>query len=387
MEHPVRYALERLTLRLVLCVAIALGLAYVVPLVWDTLSPFLIALPIAAALQPLIRFFEKKLHLNRGFAVLFWVVLFSAAAFFLMYWFVSFAVGQIASAANNAPGIVNGAIGVLRAATDRVLNAAETLSVGVSDTIRESVNSAFKWLGEQATALAGVSLNFLVGFASSLPYALIYANFLILGVYFITGRYPEMKERFAHQRAHAEEDNSLGMLRRSAAKGALGYVRVQLLWFILLLVLSTVFFQVMGFQYAALIGVLAALLEMIPQFGCGVFYLPWALICFLIQDSHSGWTILAFYIAYSLLRRLLDPKLLGDNLGMSPLLSLVGMFVGMRLGGVIGLILGPIAMVVLVSAVRARFFDGIVADLGTLTRYLKKRWTLGTDHVPGNTEK
>ena len=87
------------------------------------------------------------------------------------------------------------------------------------------------------------------------------------------------------------------------------------------------------------------------------------------------------------MRRLLDPKLLGDNLGMSPLLSLVGMFVGMRLGGVIGLILGPIAMVVLVSAVRARFFDGIVADLGTLTRYLKKRWTLGTDHVPGNTEK
>ena len=64
---------------------------------------------------------------------------FSAAAFFLVYWFVSFSVGQIASAANNAPGLVNGAIGVLRAATDRVLNAAATLSVGVSDTIRESI--------------------------------------------------------------------------------------------------------------------------------------------------------------------------------------------------------------------------------------------------------
>ena len=388
MNHPVRYAAERLAYRLLFCVLIGLFLAFIVPMVWNTLSPFIIALPIAAALQPLIRFFEKKLRLNRGFAVAFWVILFSAVAFFLIYWFVSFAVGQIVSAANNAPNIVNGAINVLRAASDRVLNAAQSMPVSVSDTIRESLNSAFKWLGEQATSIAGASLNFLVGFASSLPYALIYANFLILGIYFITRRYPEMLERLQHRRSRVEEEQgSLGMLRRSAVKGALGYVRVQLMWFILLLLISSIYFQVMGFQYAALIGVLAALLEMIPQFGCGVFYIPWALVCFLIRDSHSAWVILVFYIAYSMLRRLLDPKLLGDNLGMSPLLSLVGMFVGMRVGGVIGLILGPIAMVVLVSAVRAKFFDGLVADFGLLFQYIQERWKLGHETEPTNVEK
>ena len=346
MNHPERYAVERLAYRLLFCILIVLFLAFVVPLVWDTLSPFIIALPVAAALQPLIGFFQKKLHLNRGLAVAFWVVLFSAAAFFVVYWFVSFAVGQVVSAANNAPNIVNGTIGVLRAASDRVLNAAQAMPLNVSDTIRESLNSAFKWLGETATGIAGTSLNFLVGFASSLPYALIYANFLILGIYFITGRYPEIRAKLLPERTKEQEQGSLGMLRRSAVKGAIGYVRLQLMWFILLLLVSTIYFQVMGFQYAALIGVLAALLEMIPQFGCGVFYLPWALVCFLIRDSHSGWVILIFYVAYSMLRRLLDPKLLGDNLGMSPLLSLVGMFMGLRLGGVIGLILGPIAMVV-----------------------------------------
>lgn len=85
------------------------------------------------------------------------------------------------------------------------------------------------------------------------------------------------------------------MLRRSAVAGALGYVKVQLLWFFLLLFLSTIYFQFTGFQYAALVGVVAALLELIPQFGCGVLYLPWALVCFLIRDSHSGWLILCFY--------------------------------------------------------------------------------------------
>jgi hypothetical protein len=64
---------------------------------------------------------------------------------------------------------------------------------------------------------------------------------------------------------------------------------------------------------------------------------------------------------------------------MSPLLSLVGMFVGMRLGGVIGLILGPIAMVVLVSAVRAKVFDGVYRDFTLLLRYMKLRWRRGRE--------
>ena len=387
MNRPVRYAMERLGYRLLFCVLLGLFLAFIVPMVWDTLSPFIIALPIAAALQPLIRFFEQKLHVKRGFAVAFWVILFSAAAFLILYWFVSFAVGQIVSAANNAPTLINGTIGVLRAASDRVLNAAESMSVSVSGTIRDSLNSAFKWLGEQATALAGASLNVLVGFASSLPYALIYANFLILGVYFITGRYPALQSKLAGLRGREEDQGSLGMLRRSAVKGTLGYIRVQLMWFLLILILSTLFFQFSGFQYAALIGVLAALLEMIPQFGCGVLFIPWALISFLIGDARSGWMVLIFYAAYSMLRRLLDPKLLGDTLGLSPLLSLVGMFVGLRLGGVTGLILGPIAMMVLVSATRAHFFDGLVSDFGLVIRYIRERWTLGRETEPTNTEK
>ena len=127
MNKPVAYAAERLALRLLLCAVIALFLAYMVPLLWSTLSPFIIALPVAAGLQPLIRFFEKKLHLGHGFAVVFWVLLVSVAALFVVYWFVSFAVGQIISAANNAPTLVNGTINVLREASDRVLNAAESI--------------------------------------------------------------------------------------------------------------------------------------------------------------------------------------------------------------------------------------------------------------------
>lgn len=145
----------------------------------------------------------------------------------------------------------------------------------------------------------------------------------------------------------------------------------------LTLLISWVFFQSVGFEYAFLIGFLAALLELIPQFGCGTLYIPWSIVCFIVGASRNGWLVLGLYLGYSLLRRVTEPALLGSNLGVSPLLSLIGMFVGMRMGGVIGLILGPIVMVVLVSAVRSKLFDGVIGDIRMIFTHMTARWQRG----------
>ena len=97
------------------------------------------------------------------FAVTFWVILFSAALLLLAYWFISFAVGQIVMAATNTPDIVNSAIGVLREATDRILNATLTLPAGVSDTLSASLNSAYKWLAEQGYRILRIWNNDMLG--------------------------------------------------------------------------------------------------------------------------------------------------------------------------------------------------------------------------------
>ena len=388
MEAPerVKYAAERLVLRAALLALAILFVLFAVPQLWSLLSPFLIAIPVAAMLQPLIHFFITKLHMKRGLATGLWVLLVCSAAFFLIFWFVSFGVSQVISAANNAQSIITGIIQGLQTATDRILGAAESLPESISLSIRNWLSKGFQWLGEQGTVYAGKFLNLTVNVAAGVPYALIYANFLVLGIYFISGRYGEMSAFFKRRRNQDEAAN-MNVLRRSAIKGTLGYLRVQLLWFLLLLVLSWFYFQFLGFQYALLIAIVAACLELIPQFGCGLLYLPWALVCFLIGDAHSGWLVTGFYLAYSLLRRLLDPILLGNNLGISPLFSLIGMFVGMRLGGVIGLILGPIAMLVLVSAVRAHLFDGILEDNHAVVLYLKRRWNRGREKGIMNAEK
>lgn len=378
---PVKYAAERLALRLVGVALAALFLLVLVPELWRLFSPFLLAILVAAALQPSIRFFQKRLRFKPGLAVGLWGFVVCVATFVLLYWAVSFLVVQISKVVQNAPAIVGSVTGILQAAANRVLDAAQAMPSEVGNTIRSSLDSAIKTLSDAGLSLVTGLGNWALAFVGGLPYALIYISFLVPGIFFITARYPQI-HRFLTTGTDGREGEHISMLRKSAVKGLLGYWKVQFLFSLISLLLSWVCFQSFGFEYAMLIGVVAALLELIPQFGCGTLYLPWAVVSFIVGQSRNAWIILGLFLVYQLIRRSTEPMLLGNNMGVSPLLSLIGMFAGMQLAGVIGLILGPVAMVIWVSAVRARLFDGILADMRTLSRYMKERWKRGREEAP-----
>lgn len=369
-RQAVRCAVERMLWRGVFVALAAVFLMVVLPVLWDLLSPFLIGLAVAALLRPLIAVTQDKMHMRRGLAVGLWVALAVLAAMWLAYWICSFVVVQLAVA---TPGVVTGVVDMLRVASERLLDMAQALPSTIGDTLRTSLNGAFQSLSEAGMQFAGSVVNGALSVVASLPYAFVYANFLLLAVIFITNRYEKWRKFLAGRRLFGGE-RSIRLLRQSAGEGLAGYIRVQLLFSLLALLISWVFFQAVGFEYAFLIGFVAALLELIPQFGCGVMYIPWGLVCFVVGTPHNGWLVLGLYAGYSLLRRVTEPALLGTNLGVSPLASLIGMFVGMRLGGVAGLILGPIVMVVLAGAVRAHLFDGIMRDAETIAVWMTQRW-------------
>ena len=377
-DTSVRLALERLAMRFVLIALASLFLLIGVPQLWQLLSPFLIALIISALLQPTLRFLREKLHLRQGAAVTVLVLLVCAVAFILLYWFVSFVVVQLMNASDNASSIISSVVRVLQTATNNILDTAKTMPDSVEAAIRGSLDRAFQSLSSAGMTLASGLANGILSFAASLPYAFIYTNFLILSIFFFMGRYPKIKAYFQKpKKASAPAEpvgGSIGLLQRSALHGTIGYIRVQFLFVMLTFLLSWLYFQFLGFEYAMLIGLIAALLELIPQFGCGTLYIPWALVSFLIGAHQNGWLILGLYLGYCLLRRLTEPMLLGSNLGVSPLVSLIGMFVGMQLAGIPGLIAGPIVMVVLMSAIRARLFDATWADVKAVYQYLHHRW-------------
>lgn len=223
-----------------------------------------------------------------------------------------------------------------------------------------------------ATRWLSAVFNFAVAFASGIPYGLICLNFLLMGIFFLSARYRDLRERLMSLMGDSLRERS-EQISGSAGQGLSGYIKVQLLYAALVLAVSTPALTLFGLPYAFLIAALAAILEFLPIFGNGTLYIPWAIIAYLIGMPQLGTQMLLLHLALFICRRLTEPKLMSNQMGLSPLLSLIAMFVGMQLGGVLGLILAPVVMVVILSGFHDGLFDATLRDLRHVISHIASR--------------
>lgn len=140
---------------------------------------------------------------------------------------------------------------------------------------------------------------------------------------------------------------------KETISGALsGYIRAQLLLMLLTFTIISVFLILFGIKYALLIALGIAFVDAIPVFGTGCILLPWALYEFLSGGNALGFGLLALYGVCALTRQILEPKILSSQIGLHPLLTLGGVFVGYKLFGFWGLIIGPILTMIFVTYIQ-----------------------------------
>lgn len=358
----------RFSLRALLLLGVPVLCVVFAPLFWRLFSPFALALCVAAPLQPVIRFFRRRLKFGGKTAVVITLFLLCALLLLLVYWFFSFAVAQLLSALSNAPDIISGITAALQALGERLLSSLEHVPTTVAEWLRTSFSNAAKWLYDQGVSLAGDIVSGTFSFALRLPDAFIYLNFLFLSVCFLTMDYDQYKARYLKRGAPGAGDR----LRASAVAGTVGFLRVQLVYAVFVFVVSWLYFQSFGFQYSVLLAGFAALLEFLPIFGNGTFYIPWLVVCFFLGETRTAVLILILHLALYLTRKLTEPRLINRNMGLTPMTSLIVMFVGLRLGGVLGLTLSPIIGVVVVSAWRGGLFTSAIADGREVIRNVRR---------------
>ena len=114
-------------------------------------------------------------------------------------------------------------------------------------------------------------------------------------------------------------------------------------------------------------------MEMIPMVGSGLLYILMGVIYLLTGNIAAAVQVLALTAVLQLARRLLEPKLMSNSIGITPLESLIGMFVGLRVGGIIGLIGGPVLMSVVVGAFKGGLFSLAARDCHIISAWFKNR--------------
>ena len=137
----------------------------------------------------------------------------------------------------------------------------------------------------------------------------------------------------------------LTRIKKEAAVAAIGYLRSYSL--ILLITFAEIFFglSVLGVEYSFLIAAISAAVDILPVFGVGIILLPWAVYCLITRDLFLGIGLIILYVITLVVRQFIEPKIVGENLGLHPLLTLASFYLGYRLFGFIGILLAPMILI------------------------------------------
>lgn len=182
--------------------------------------------------------------------------------------------------------------------------------------------------------------------AGWLPAAFVFVTVTLLACYYFSaddGRLGEGVKRTVTRLTPASLRDSLPPLGRRLRRIGRQYLRACLLLGLLTFLQTFIGLALLRIPYAFILAFLIALVDFLPLLGTGIILIPWAAVSLLLGEVRLGIGLLILYAVSSVVRQILEPKLIGEGLGLHPLLSLAAMYAGLRLFGVWGMILAPLA--------------------------------------------
>jgi sporulation integral membrane protein YtvI len=195
-------------------------------------------------------------------------------------------------------------------------------------------------------------------FISNLPYLITVLVFITLAALFIGWDWPRLRKKILWV-IPVDIQKTIRSILTDLKKALLGFVRAQLALVTITAVIMLIGLTILKVPYAFTIAFIIGLVDLLPYLGVGAVLVPW--IIYLFLTGNLQWAI-GLSITYGIIitvRQFLEPKFVASSIGIDPLLTLISLFVGLKLFGMIGLILGPVTVVILMALHRARVFQDI----------------------------
>lgn len=320
---------------------------FVVPRVIFYFMPFVIGAIIAWIASPLVIFFEKKFKVRRKAGSAFVIIAVIALVILAGYLLGAKVVEETVDFIGEVPEMWEGVQKDFAEIGGNLEAASRYLPEGVRNTIINITMNVDEYLGELFGGLSTPTIEALSRFARNLPTIIIGIIMCLLSAYFFVAD----REYVSNLMKKALPESILdrwNMIKRGFARAVGGYFKAQLkieVWMYLLLGIG---FSILKVKYAFFIAIGVAFLDLLPFFGTGTVLLPWAVIKFLSGDYKMVIGLLIIWGVGQLARQLIQPKIVGESVGLSPIPTLILLFLGYKVGGVFGMIIAvPIGIIVL----------------------------------------
>ncbi|NLG88591.1 MAG: sporulation integral membrane protein YtvI [Clostridiaceae bacterium] len=310
--------------------------------------PFIIAFILSSLIEPIINFMEKKIKIPRKIGTVLSLLLVFSILGTILGLIISRLVKEIVNVYNQINEIFGSMQYFFDAVIERVNNIYISLPKTISDTIDKYFADAASNVREWLTPLVAK----ITGFTLSLPQVLVFIVVTILATYFMSSDKHRIN-RFLDRQFPVQWMERTREVLNKLFSALFGWLRAQLILMTVTFTELTVAFLIMRIENALLLALLIAVIDALPVFGVGTVLIPWGIIEIFAGNYQRGFSLLLIYIIVLVVRQLIEPKIVGEQIGIHPLLTLFAMYTGLQLMGVIGMIVGPVLMVITKSVLEA----------------------------------
>lgn len=319
-----------------------LGIRYLLP----PAMPFLLGGLLALAAEPLVSFLHKRLRLPRGAAAGVGVTMSLTLLFLLLLVLGAIALRELRRLAGVVPELAGSAMDGMMSLENGLLSLTDRVPEGLRPMLKRGVEGMFSDGTALLDRVTGLLLGLASGIVTRLPDSLLGIGTWVLACYMISAKLPRIRDWIRCRLPESWQGKYLPMLQ-NMKKALGGWLGAQLRLAGVTCLLLSLGLSVLQIRYAVLWAVLIALLDALPVFGTGTALIPWSLLCFWEGDRVRGIGLLGVYACVSLVRSVLEPRLVGKQLGLDSLVTLAAMYLGYQLWGIGGMILAPVLAVML----------------------------------------
>lgn len=329
--------------------------------------PFVIGWLIASIANPLVCWLEKKMKIEKKFGSALIIILVLAAVIGLLYLGISRLVSEASGLIAGFPELYNQMSEGFKEIGDSLSGFFQILPRGIRNGILTLASNFEETMGNLISKMSEPTVNAAGRFAKSLPNVLIATIVTIISAYFFIA---DRENVIAWLRKVTPEplERRVSMVVSNLKYAVGGYFKAQFKIMGVVFLLLLVGFAIMDVHYGAVFAILIAFLDFLPFFGTGTALIPWAVYKLLVGNYKMAVMLLVLYGVTQLVRQLIQPKLVGDGVGLKPLPTLVFIYLGYKIGSVLGMILAvPVGMIV-INMYQAGAFDYIMNDVKILVK-------------------
>lgn len=323
--------------------------------------PFVIGWVIASIASPVVNWLEKRLKLVKKWGSALIIIGVLGMVGLLIYLLASTIAREVVSLVQNMPDMYQDLESGMETIGESLNGIFRLLPVGVQEGWHTMMDNLEKTMGDVIGMLSEPTVSAAGRFAKGIPSALIATIVTFISAYFFIAEREDVL-RWAKRIAPNALVSRMTMVMDNLKYAVGGYFKAQFKIMAVVYVLLLVGFLVLRIHFAFLLAFLIAFLDFLPFFGTGTALIPWAVYKFMMGNYKMVIGLLILYGVTQLVRQLIQPKLVGDSMGLKPLVTLVLLYAGYKAGGVFAMIFAVPVGLIAINLYKAGAFDYILDD-------------------------